>query len=978
MQQQRSQQSSTPQMQAQNMVPQLSNKSTMVASSQGQPMQAQGNVHPQMRQQMNGQPPQNMHMMGQNMPQQHNLIPQFRPQPMPQGLTPEQTQQYFQQRLLELDRSALPEQISREFGPLPPHIQTWISLKQHLEQMRAHQALAKVKALQVNHFKMLQQSVAMNGQKPQQPLQSAQAFQQNGMQMQQSANFGPQGMQHMSTGPQAPTMSGAGNQIPPLQILSRVPMLEPTPQELQQIRSQINQPNMAPERLRHLALTHKFNSVKSNPALYQQLQQQIAQVAQQLRAQQAQQAMQVQHAHGTPGQHAFSGAPSSQQMTATMGPGNNVNMGGTPMAGMPQGMHMEQQQLLQQHIPQQNTGQQTLMPAQVQQGQQGRPQPYIATPQMRATISQILAECDKGVNKGPPEANQSPQDAAVRADKLRQLLPMVTTVERMATFILGTLGEEPLRKALAIRAVIMAQIRKDGGIIDYINVSHGKIEDLANTLKRFTTVVQIKYVEWTRQQSAMQQATGGQGAQQGPGQAGVAAPEKVAPVSDAKPTPNAKAPSVEKPAFALGTASPHGVPVYDQKPGGLSADKLHIPARKRQKTGAMAAAAKASAEAATVTSAAATTKKDATTSAATAAKTTASPEVPAKRLTAAQKRAKAAAAAGAEVSASGPTTGTSVKPPPKLFKCKDDMCEYSIHGFEKEADMVAHMEKEHAPVEDVLKFFLENAAAVCGVDIDGKPLDAPDREAAKDTGKVKLEAPTASTKLDVRKSSDMKKEVTGPASSTGRRSPGSLRTVAEEKAEVKMEPPKTLEEQLFRLYGVSDKDDKVDASTSGAHHNDSIDIIADLGQSLLDNNDFDIMNWPEGVDITAGMPSPLTLTPTDSEKLDFVGLGLNTDLIEGLGNNDLLKKAFGGPRVEELESMALARMGLTPDSGHEASPKDDKKSKQAAPELTWENVFGDTSALDRPADQWDKDMHGESIFDMSFLDPPELVAVPGN
>ncbi|KAI1504244.1 hypothetical protein F5X99DRAFT_55051 [Biscogniauxia marginata] len=147
------------------------------------------------------------------------------------------------------------------------------------------------------------------------------------------------------------------------------------------------------------------------------------------------------------------------------------------------------------------------------------------------------------------------------------------------------------------------------------------------------------------------------------------------------------APTTSQPPFPFGAQSPNGQPTYASKPA-ITQDNLHLPARKKVKTGVQSGVGSGSTSA------------------------NASPQVqklPSPEMT---KRP-----APAEAKASTP------KP---LFQCPELNCDFHNTGFATEEAQRAHIDEEHVkPAQDPHKYVRESLAEALGLDSNGNPKASP-------------------------------------------------------------------------------------------------------------------------------------------------------------------------------------------------------------------------------------------------------------
>lgn len=146
------------------------------------------------------------------------------------------------------------------------------------------------------------------------------------------------------------------------------------------------------------------------------------------------------------------------------------------------------------------------------------------------------------------------------------------------------------------------------------------------------------------------------------------------------------APTTSQPPFPFGAQSPNGQPTYIGKPT-VTQDNLHLPARKKVKTGAQSGLASRGPSA------------------------NSSPQVPKAPSPEMVKR----------------SSSTDTKPAPKLlYQCPDVKCEAHMIGFATEEAMNTHHEEVHVkPYQDPMGFVLERARDALGLDENGKIVGPP-------------------------------------------------------------------------------------------------------------------------------------------------------------------------------------------------------------------------------------------------------------
>ena len=306
------------------------------------------------------------------------------------------------------------------------------------------------------------------------------------------------------------------------------------------------------------------------------------------------------------------------------------------------------------------------------------------------------------------------------------------------------------------------------------------------------------------------------------------------------------------------------------------------------------------------------------------------------------------------------------KEPERRFKCSNDLCEFSIKGFEKENELQTHVATAHLRIDDPLQFLLDNAAEALGVDTDGNAKDVKPVAAARTksvAGANKAQLPPVKKemlKVEGRSPGKIKAEALTPMPMTGAPTPASHGAASKKIGATPAKPapvqirdstadqkPKTMRENLMDKAGMTVvSKDSADQTIKSEDEAATETLFADEAafsfltglDGALGNDIFD-MNWDEGLDLTAGMPTPTTPPLTPSEGSNTVGTDSSTSSLENIHENDLLRHAFGwtegGP--DDLEKMASERIGLDIVN----AGKD--KSEWERPQLTLENIWGEDS-----------------------------------
>lgn len=138
-------------------------------------------------------------------------------------------------------------------------------------------------------------------------------------------------------------------------------------------------------------------------------------------------------------------------------------------------------------------------------------------------------------------------------------------------------------------------------------------------------------------------------------------------------------PTTDRPPFQLGAQSPRGAPQYFQDPQ-VNAGNLKFPTKKKAKL-------------------------DHVNSQTSTPGTTSSPKI--------------GAGKGASPELKRPQQPEKPVETKPTFKCKDNTCDFSIRGFDTQAELEAHTKDSHAKIEDPLKYAIEQVAEAVGLNKDG-------------------------------------------------------------------------------------------------------------------------------------------------------------------------------------------------------------------------------------------------------------------
>ncbi|KAL2350862.1 hypothetical protein BJ546DRAFT_954331 [Cryomyces antarcticus] len=307
------------------------------------------------------------------------------------------------------------------------------------------------------------------------------------------------------------------------------------------------------------------------------------------------------------------------------------------------------------------------------------------------------------------------------AVKLRSFLPQIVMLEKyMGSYFQIMDDENVLREMVQLRFLLGHQMRKDGSVKDYWSIGPDALDATMRKVANLLRLFQVKANEAQRKAAMHAQLAAGISQQQQQPQqpnaplqqpqqqqqqvqegATSAAPTSQPQLSAANlqqqqhalevvrnnslhrrqnSRPPA-APTTAQPLFAVGAASPQGIPVYGSNE--LTVDKLKFPPQKKRKPNGQQGGSAVSTPANQITPG-----------------SIASPNV-GKIATPELKRVQ---------------PKEEVKP---TFRCEDMDCESSINGFLTQTELDRHKEDEHKKIEDPFAYVLEVMAAAQGLDKDG-------------------------------------------------------------------------------------------------------------------------------------------------------------------------------------------------------------------------------------------------------------------
>lgn len=699
-----------------------------------------------------------------SMPQQNmsNAIPGFNSQPPPNQINMDpaaqlqqriQREQQVKLRSQAMDIRPFPKPVLTQLGiAVPPNVQLWGHLKQHVLQNSPQGTIDKVNQQQAIWFQSNPQEyqVAMAAMMARIKMNSATQQGQQGQpgQNQQTQQNGavppPASMQDRPAPPAqmvppAPMMQSQGQSMPPSDQGPRPMPNMPTvsPHDLAMFRSKVPQAGgMSDDQIRQVLIRQKLEKMRQQ----HQLQRQSLQTAQMQKPpgptdgnnNSAGIGMPQQSTPQPPPAQASVGQPKAQKQ----GSNDVVEISSMPVSQTaPQAPPMQASQS-------QNQGQQSQQPFkplnkdQIQQLSEKDRQTYLQKMQRTVQMENLRkAQGQMGVANGQagqqPGQQQRSQMSPAHAERIKSLQAEVTrtfkrgnpvqcdatTLEKAkimlkklyhplhqishtfpAALNLGFDDNVVKRLMRAILLITSNVMDSSGNLKDYLSVSPEELADTERLVAGYMTELKRRKEQSDSMRQAASMQT--QGAKPAPGtsSAGMARTasqqnhvRKALASNKAPPAPT------DNKTFDWAAPSPHGVPKYEPGRNELTPDKLKFPPQKKRKTD------QAGSQASTPAAQAGTPAAGAGASPALTNGKMQSPDQA--RKTPAQIKAEADKAAER-----------------KKFVCTDNMCEAALHGFDTEEQLKQHQEAQHKAVEDPLQFLLDNAATALGVDQDGKPL----------------------------------------------------------------------------------------------------------------------------------------------------------------------------------------------------------------------------------------------------------------
>lgn len=356
----------------------------------------------------------------------------------------------------------------------------------------------------------------------------------------------------------------------------------------------------------------------------------------------------------------------------------------------------------------------------------GRPQPAGVTTEDMNKLKAIAGEEHSRVHAqllNCPEIPMAPAGLAQALQKMREAAVLFHVVTKgIARWFAATKNEEKTRMYFRFRTQLSRQFKDEKSLTQPKDALSVSIADLDRMIGFFENL--------KREMSMV--LGGGQVPAQGQGQAPQPAPPGPAPLNAANLEKQARIfkeaqnrtgnkaaqppppPTTTQPPFPFGSKqSPAGGPTYLNKPT-VTADNLHLPPRKKPKTGSQQTSSPATQQA-------------------TAPSPQPKPSSP-------------------ELKRQPPPEP--VKPETKTYSCPELDCESrQTPGFYTEEALHAHIQEEHVkPNEDPFRFLNESLTSVLGLDMQGNP-----KMAANAPGQDSLAAPGMSMSLSKQGQTPMSK-----------------------------------------------------------------------------------------------------------------------------------------------------------------------------------------------------------------------------
>jgi hypothetical protein len=333
----------------------------------------------------------------------------------------------------------------------------------------------------------------------------------------------------------------------------------------------------------------------------------------------------------------------------------------------------------------------------------------MADPARQKQLRQMMEEIEKSMPPRQPVSLAPPTRQALQKS-LKENLARLRQLEnclRLFHASYDTSDPEPvIRQIIRSRALLHQQMSDDGTLHPQVTLTLEEFKSHLRTTLNFVAKITERMKQQTQGQSPAAQQPQAQGSTAPPAQLNAANLKIVEQQQRHQKAPSA--PTTDRPPFAIGAESGHGVAHYFE--GSRPVTNLVLPEKKRAKL-------EAGSQTSTPTGA----------------------------------RASPRMASG---TGSSPELRRQAQPQPQIpqrptFRCNDPGCEYSVRGFDTQPELEAHSQI-HAKIEDPLQFALQSMAEYCDVDQKtGEPkIDPNVAKRASKPAPAALRAPAQSIKSE--------------------------------------------------------------------------------------------------------------------------------------------------------------------------------------------------------------------------------------
>lgn len=289
---------------------------------------------------------------------------------------------------------------------------------------------------------------------------------------------------------------------------------------------------------------------------------------------------------------------------------------------------------------------------------------------------QLVEEVEKSLPVRPT-VTLSPQLRFSLQKSLKEQLSRLKQVDQALRLFHATYDNAEsdlvMRQIINSRALLFQQMNEaDGTLHAQVTLTTDEFKNHLGTVIKFVRAIMEKMTQQKNQNGTVQQSQPSQGSSAPPAQLN-AANLKIVEQQQRQPKPP-QAPTTDRPPFPIGAESGHGVATYFE--GARSVTNLVLPEKKR---------AKLEAESQTPTPGAKASPR-------IGLGLDGSPDLKKQQL--------------ADKSASQRL----------MFRCNAAECEYSVRGFETQAELETHVSQAHSKIDDPLQFALDSMSEYLDVD----------------------------------------------------------------------------------------------------------------------------------------------------------------------------------------------------------------------------------------------------------------------